>query len=139
SAVSPGLTANGDVSAICERLDCLPLALELAAARVNVLTPKAILERLDDRLGLLTRGGRDMPSRHQTLRSTIEWSHELLDEREQALFARLAVFSGGCTLAAAEAVCDGGLDELASLIDKSLLRRAGDVHGEPRYAMLETI
>jgi predicted ATPase/DNA-binding SARP family transcriptional activator len=139
TAIRPGLVADGDVSAICERLDRLPLALELAAARVNALPPKAILERLDDRLGLLTRGGRDKPLRHQTLRQTIGWSYELMDEPEQRLFARLGVFSGGCTLGAAETVCDGDLDGLASLIDKSLVRLSGDGDHEPRYTMLETI
>ncbi len=122
------------VAAICARLDGLPLAIELAAARVNVLPLEKLLERLEQRLPLLTAGARDAPERQRTLRATIAWSHDLLDEREQQLFARLAVFAGGCTLEAAEAVCDADIDGLGSLLDKNLLRRE-----ESRYAMLETI
>ena len=121
------------VAEICRRLDGLPLALELAAARLRLLTPDALLERLDHALDLLTSGSRDTPSRQQTLRATIEWSHSLLDEREQRVFRRLAVFAGGCTVADAEAVCDVGLDELESLVDKALLKANG------RLLMLETI
>jgi predicted ATPase/DNA-binding SARP family transcriptional activator len=139
SAVRPDLHANGEVIAICHRLDRLPLALELAAARVNVLSLRGILEKLDDRLGVLTRGARDLPQRHQTLRQTIEWSYDLLDESEQRAFGRLGVFAGGWTLEAAEAVCELDLDGLASLIDKSLLRRSDPANAEPRYTMLETI
>ena len=121
------------VDELCRRLDNMPLALELAAARTKVLSPEQILERLSQRLDLFT-GGRDSDPRQQTLRATIEWSYELLSEDERALFARLAVFPGGCTLEAAESVCDAGLDVLQSLIEKSLLRRT-----EERYWMLETI
>jgi predicted ATPase/class 3 adenylate cyclase/Tfp pilus assembly protein PilF len=149
-AVKPDFTlteANAaDVAAICRRLDGLPLAIELAAARVRVLPPGQLLTRLDKRLKVLTGGNRDLPARQQTLRAAIEWSHDLLDPDEQALFARLAVFSGGCTLEAAEAVCGGSgdlaldvLDGLDSLTQKSLLRPEDVADGEPRFTMLETI
>jgi predicted ATPase/class 3 adenylate cyclase len=121
------------VEAVCRRLDGLPLALELAAARLRVLTPEALLERLDHALDLLTSGARDTPGRQQTLRATIEWSHSLLDEPEQRLFRRLAVFAGGCTVEDAEAVCDASLDELESLVEKALVKADG------RLLMLETI
>jgi predicted ATPase len=121
------------IAEICRRLDDLPLAVELAAARTRVLTPRQILDRLGGRLDLL-KGGRDLDARQQTLRATIEWSYDLLDEAEKLLFARLAVFRGGCTLEATEAVCDADIDVLQSLVDKSLLRRTQD-----RYWMLETI
>jgi len=121
------------IAALCRRLDDMPLAVELAAARTRVLTPARILDRLGQRLDLL-KGGRDADPRQQTLRATIEWSHDLLTEDEQQLFARLAVFAGGCTLDAAEAVCDADLDVLQSLVEKSLLRHTGD-----RFWMLETI
>src|SRR5581483_7653815 len=114
-------------SELCRRLDNLPLALELAAARTAVLSPAQILERLSQRLDLL-KGGRDADPRQQTLRATIAWSYDLLSGPEQLLFARLAVFAGGCTLGAAEALCDAGLDELQSLVEKSLVR-----HGEERF------
>jgi predicted ATPase len=122
-----------DVAALCARLDNLPLAIELAAARGRVLPPVEVLERLSDRLDLL-RGGRDADPRQRTLRATIEWSHELLSPEEQQLFARLAVFRGGCTLDAAETVCEANLDMLLSLVEKSLVRFANG-----RYWMLETI
>ena len=127
------LPADETILTLCRRLDDLPLAVELAAARTSVLTPVQITARLAKRLDLL-RGGRDADARQATLRATIEWSHELLNSTEQALFARLSVFRGGFTLEAAEAVCDADLDVLASLVDKSLLRKA-----DPRFAMLETI
>jgi len=122
-----------EIAELCRRLDDLPLAVELAAARTSVLSPEQILERLSQRLDLL-KGGRDAESRQQTLRATIEWSHDLLSAEEQRLFARLAVFAGGCTLEAAETVCDADLDVLQSLVDKSLLR-----HSAERFWMLETI
>jgi len=121
------------VHALCRALDNLPLALELAAARASVLSPRQILERLAGRLDVL-KGSRDADPRQQTLRATIEWSYELLPEEEQRLFARLAVFAGGCTLEAAEVVADADLDTLQSLVDKSLVRHTGE-----RFWMLETI
>jgi predicted ATPase len=133
-AVQPDLQAEEAVSEICRRLDDLPLALELAAARVKALSTAQILERLEQRLPLLTGGARDLPERQRTLRATIEWSYELLTPEEQRLFARLAVFPGGCTLEAAEQVAEADLDTLQSLVAKSLLR-----HSEKRYWMLETI
>jgi predicted ATPase/DNA-binding CsgD family transcriptional regulator len=134
------------IAAICQRLDGLPLAIELAAARVKLLPPQALLTRLDQTLKLLTGGARDAPARQQTMRATIEWSYNLLDAGEQRLFAQLGVFVGGCTLEAAEAVCnaDGALpidalDGLAALVDKSLLKQEEGKGGEPRFTMLETI
>jgi predicted ATPase/class 3 adenylate cyclase len=124
-----------DVARICERLDDLPLAIELAAARVTVLTPEGILERLEHRLPLLASGHRDVPQRQRTLRATIEWSHELLTETEQRLFRRLAVFRGGCTLPAAEVIAGADLDTLQSLVEKSLVR----LRDGGRFWMLETI
>jgi predicted ATPase/class 3 adenylate cyclase len=133
-AVRPDFRVDDTVSEICRRLDDLPLALELAAARVKALSSAQILERLEQRLPLLTGGARDLPERQRTLRATIGWSYELLQPEEQRLFARLAVFSGGCTLEAAEEVTEADLDTLQSLVDKSLLR-----HTDERYWMLETI
>jgi predicted ATPase len=134
------------VAEICARLDGLPLAIELAAARIKVLTPSAMLERLGSRMKLLRGGSRDLPERQRTLRGTIEWSHALLEEGEQVLFARLAVFSGGRTLEAIEAICDAqgdlpvdALDGVSSLLDKSLLRQEEGPEGELRFVMLETI
>jgi predicted ATPase/class 3 adenylate cyclase len=127
------LSPGEEIAELCARLDSLPLAVELAAARSKALTPEQILERLSQRLDLL-KGGRDADPRHQTLRATIEWSHDLLMIAEQYLFARLSVFAGGCTLEAAEEVCDADLDTLHSLVEKSLLRFT-----DGRYWMLETI
>jgi predicted ATPase len=128
-----GTEPEESVHQLCRALDNLPLALELAAARANVLSPAQLLERLSDRLDQL-KGGRDADPRQQTLRSAIDWSHELLDADEQRLFARLAVFSGGCMLDAAQQVADADLDTLQSLVHKSLLR-----HTDERFWMLETI
>ena len=133
-AVKPDFGGDDAVGEICRRLDDLPLALELAAARVKALSPAQILERLEQRLPLLTGGARDAPERQRTLRATIEWSYDLLTDEEKSLFARLAVFRGGCTLEAAEEVVGASLDVLQSLVDKSLLR-----HAEERFWMLETI
>jgi predicted ATPase len=133
-AVAPDFEPDDAVSEICRRLDDLPLALELAAARVKALSPAQMLDRLGQRLPLLTGGARDLPERQRTLRATIEWSYDLLDEREKVVFARLGVFAGGCTLEAAEVVASADVDTLQSLIDKSLIRHARD-----RYWMLETI
>jgi class 3 adenylate cyclase len=110
-AVKPDFSPNGSIADLCARLDNLPLALELAAARVRILSPEQLLERLSQRLDVL-RAGRGVEARQQTLRATIEWSHELLDDEERRLFARLAVFRGGCTLEAAEAICEADLDVL---------------------------
>lgn len=128
-----GLDPNEKTGELCRRLDNLPLAVELAAARTAVLTPQQILDRLAQRLDLL-KGGRDAEARQQTLRATIEWSHDLLADDEKQLFARLSVFAGGCTLDAAEAIVDANVDGLQSLVDKNLVRRTGE-----RFWMLETI
>jgi predicted ATPase/class 3 adenylate cyclase len=132
------------VAEICVRLDGLPLAIELAAARIRIFTPQAMLARLDRRLGLAAGGGRDLPERQQTLRGAIAWSHDMLDEADRALFAGLSVFVGGASLEAIERVCgeemDGdSLDALTSLVEKSLVRQSEGVEGEPRFRMLETI
>lgn len=134
----------GQVVEICRCLDGLPLAIELAAARIKVLSPRDLLLRLERRLDLLTGGPRDLPRHQQTLRGTIEWSYGLLNEAEQRLFVRLGVFGGGCTLQAAEAVCGedhqpGVLDLLASLVDQSMVRQMTSAAGESRFAMLETL
>ena len=133
------------VAAICHRLDGLPLAIELAAARIKVLPPVALLSRLDQRLPLLTGGGRDLPARQQTMREAIAWSYAILTPEQQTFFRRLAVFSGGFTLEAAEAVASGAdiandvLDAVASLVEQSLLREEDGPGGQPRYLMLETV
>ena len=133
------------VADICIRLDGLPLAIELAAARIKLLPPQAMLSRLEHRLKLLVGGARDLPARQQTMRDTIAWSYDLLDEEGKKLFRRLAVFVGGLTLEGAEAVCNLGaepdidiLESLASLVDKSLLVQNEQAEGEPRFMMLET-
>jgi len=126
------------IARLCSRLDRLPLAIELAAARTKILTPEQLLDRLGRRLDLLG-GTRDAEERHATLRATIAWSHDLLDEPERELFRRLSAFASGCTLESAEAVCDAELDVLASLVDKSLVRRRTGDLGEERFWMLETI
>jgi predicted ATPase/class 3 adenylate cyclase len=167
-SVKPDFAINNEnapaVAEICYRLDGLPLAIELAAARVKMLSPAMLLARLDSRLKLLTGGARDLPARQQTLRGTIDWSYGLLEEAEKMLFARLAVFVGGCTLEAAEAVCcdfgvsilDFGLegdpksvellplggeviDLLESLVNKSLVAQIEDEEADLRFTMLETI
>jgi predicted ATPase/DNA-binding CsgD family transcriptional regulator len=133
------------VSDICRRLDGLPLAIELAATRVKILSPSALLTRLEHRLPLLTGGGRDVPMRQQTMRDAIAWSHDLLTAEEQRFFRRLAVFVGGFTIEAAEAVAGGDdlasdvLDGVASLVEQSLLREEDGPGGDPRYLMLETV
>ena len=144
------------VAEICHCLDGLPLAIELAASRIKILTPKAILERLSSRMKLLTGGSRDLPERQQTIRSAIAWSHDLLEEEEKVLFRRMSVFVGGSTLETVEAVCDpernsqlNVLDGVASLVDKSLLRKEASPKEEvashkwkgdkPRFLMLETV
>jgi len=122
------------VAAICERLDRLPLAIELTAARVKTLTPAQILDRLERRLPVAATGPRDAPDRHRTLRATADWSYDLLTPEEQQLFARLSVFAGGWTLAAAEAVCAADLDTLGALVDRSLVKVGGE-----HYWMLQTL
>lgn len=150
TAARPSFTMTSEnapaVREICARLDGLPLAIELAAARTRVLSPSTILDRLQSRLQLLTGGALDLPERQQTLRKTIDWSHDLLNEPEQKLFRRLSVFVGGCTLEAAEAVCNTGRDldidlfeGMSSLVDKNLLQNVEQSGPEPRFAMLETI
>jgi predicted ATPase/DNA-binding winged helix-turn-helix (wHTH) protein len=134
------------VAEICARLDGLPLAIELAAARVKVLSPASLLTRLASRLRLLTGGARDLPERQQTLRAAMDWSYDLLNPAEQKLFRRLSVFVGGCNLEGVEAVCDtkGDLDldlleGMGSMVDKSLVLQAPPANGEVRFVMLETI
>jgi predicted ATPase/DNA-binding winged helix-turn-helix (wHTH) protein len=150
TSVRPNFAITADnetaIREICARLDGLPLAIELAAARTKVLSPSAILGRLQSRLQLLTGGARDLPERQQTLRKTIDWSHDLLNGSEQRLFRRFSVFSGGGTLEAAEAVCNTGLDlgvdpfeALSSLVDKNLVQRVDVADSEARFSMLETV
>lgn len=129
------LAPDAAVEAICRRLDGLPLAIELAAARMRLLTPETLLGRLDSALPLLTGGARDAPERQRTLEATIEWSHDLLDDLSKLLFARLSVFAGSFPIDLAEAVCEADVDTLASLVDASLLKPIG----EDRFLLLETI
>ena len=128
------------------RLDGLPLAIGLAAARIKLLPPQALLSRLSHRLDLLTGGARDLHSRQQTLRNTLQWSYDLLSVEEQQLFRQLSVFVGGCTLEAASTVYQAGatrpsdvLEKIASLVDKSLVQQTELGGEEPRFMMLETI
>jgi predicted ATPase/DNA-binding XRE family transcriptional regulator len=145
--VRPGFTltaANaGDIAAICARLDGLPLALELAAARLRALSPAALLALLSERLRLLTAGPEDAPARHQTLRAAIAWSHDQLTDGQQATFRRLAVAPGGCTLETAAALVGDDplttLDAIEALVDHGLLRRVDEPDGDVRFAMLETV
>lgn len=143
AAVRPGFRAEDDAEAvaeICRRLDGLPLAIELAAARLRVLSPRQIADRLDDRFRLLTSGSRTVLPRQQTLRAVVDWSWDLLDEDERAVLRRLSVFAGGCDLTAAEAVCGpAALDALGSLVDKSLVVAEPATEGEMRYRLLETV
>ncbi|MEU8693403.1 BTAD domain-containing putative transcriptional regulator [Streptomyces sp. NPDC048665] len=143
AAARPGFRTGDDPEAcaeICRRLDGLPLAIELAAARLRMLTPRQIAERLDDRFRLLTSGSRTVLPRQQTLRAVVDWSWDLLDADERAVLARLSVFAGGCDLAAAEAVCGPvALDALGSLVDKSLVVAAPSGDGGMRYRLLETV
>jgi predicted ATPase/class 3 adenylate cyclase len=134
-AVGREVVPDSTVEAICRRLDGLPLAVELAAARTKLLAPERLLERLDSVLPMLTGGARDAPERQRTLRATIEWSYDLLDEAGKELFAGLSVFAGSFPLEAAEEVCDADLDNLAALVDSSLLKPVGD----DRFVMLETM
>jgi predicted ATPase len=134
------------VAAVCARLDGLPLAIELAAARIKLLSPSAMLARLESRLNMLTGGARDLPTRQQTLRNTVDWSYGLLNGAEQTLFRRLSVFTSGCTLEGVEAVCDTKgdlgldvLDAMASMVDKSLVQQVEQVDKETRFFMLSTI
>jgi predicted ATPase/class 3 adenylate cyclase len=128
-----------DVEAICERLDRLPLAIELAAARIKFLPPRKLLSMLEQRLSVLSAGAHDRPERQRTLRATIEWSYGLLEDAERQVLARLGIFARGCTLAAAEAVADSDPDTLFSLLDKSLVRQEEGPEEEPRFSLLETI
>jgi predicted ATPase/class 3 adenylate cyclase len=148
TAVLPGFHVTNEnapaLAEICVRLDGLPLAIELAAARIRVLNPQAILARLEHRLGLLSSGARDLPARQQTLRGAIAWSYDLLDEAERTLFSCMSIFVGGAALEMVEGLCaarvDADLfDTLASLVDKSLVRQEETSGGVPRYHMLETI
>jgi predicted ATPase/class 3 adenylate cyclase len=135
SAAGRQVEDGAPVAQICQRLDNLPLAIELAAARSKLLDPDTLLRRLENRLGLLTGGRRDAPERQRTLRATIDWSYGLLEERGRELFTRLAVFPGNFSLEAAEAICDADLDTLQALVDLNLLKAVG----HDRFLMLETI
>lgn len=149
-AVKGGFTVSKEnaaaIAGICARLDGLPLAIELAASRTKLLSPAAMLTRLESSMNLLTGGARDLPVRQQTLRGTVDWSYSLLSPAEQSLFRRLSVFVGGCTLEAAEAVCDtradlgvNMLDGMASMVDKSLTQQLELAGAETRFQMLSTI
>jgi predicted ATPase/class 3 adenylate cyclase len=134
-AIRPDFDAPYDeIAELCARLDSLPLAIELAAARVKVLSLHELLGRLEQRLAVLAGGRRDLPERQRALRTTIQWSYDLCTDQERTLFRRLAVFAGGATLHGVEEVCDGDLDVIEALVDKSLVRREGE-----RFTMLETI
>lgn len=133
-AIDPGVSSEA-VDEICVRLDHLPLAIELAAARTSLLSPPALLGRLDESLQLLTAGARDMPERQRTMRATVDWSHDLLNATEQAVFRHFSLFAGGCQLEAAEEVCDTTVEVLGSLVEKSLIRRWAD----GRLGMLEVV
>lgn len=143
AAARPGFSTDDDPEAcaeICRRLDGLPLAIELAAARLRMLTPRQIADRLDDRFRLLTSGSRTVRPRQQTLRAVVDWSWDLLDADERDVLGRLSVFAGGCDLTAAEAVCGpAALEALGSLVDKSLVVAAPSGDGEMRYRLLETV
>jgi predicted ATPase/serine/threonine protein kinase len=148
TAIQPEFTLTNEnaraVAEVCIRLDGLPLAIELVAARLKLLSPADILTRLGDSLALLTGGAKDLPARQQTMRKTISWSYDMLGRSEKRLFRRLSVFVGGCTLSAVEAVCGDELgldvlDGLASLVDKSMLRQKEQLKTEKRFKMLETI
>ena len=142
-AANPGFDLSehnaAAVAELCARLEGLPLAIELAAARTKLLPPAALLARLSNRLALLTGGRRDAPQHQQTLRMTFDWSYDLLTREAQRLFAQLSVFSAGWTLEAAESVCAATLDELAALVDESLVRQRETQRGEPRFSMLEIV
>lgn len=145
-AIKPDFVLTKETAAaiveICKRLDGLPLAIELAAARVKVLSPQSMVAQMKHRLRFLTGGARDLPARQQTLRNAIAWSYELLNEREQEFFRRVSVFVGGCTLDAAQAVAGDenlALDHLGSLLDKSLLRKIEGSQTEPRFVLLEVL
>jgi len=148
-AVKPDFRITPDtapaVAEICYRLDGLPLAIELAAARIKLMAPRSMLARLENRLNFLTGGARELPARQQTLRNAIAWSYDLLNENEQTLFRQLSVFVGGCTLDAVEAIFDDHqaypslLDQFGSLLDKSLLREVEGLSDEPRFVMLELL
>jgi tetratricopeptide (TPR) repeat protein len=141
-ALDPGFEltpdVEDDVRETCRRVDLLPLAIELAAGRIRTLTPKALRERLTQRLRVLTGGPRDMPARQQTLRGTLDWSVALLEPHEQRSLARLSVFADGCTVDAAEAVCEADLDTLSVLVDQNLVHRVA-VRERARFVLLETI
>ncbi|MEV0910920.1 AfsR/SARP family transcriptional regulator [Streptomyces hokutonensis] len=143
AAARPGFAVEDDIEAcaeICRRLDGMPLAIELAAARLRMLTPRQIADRLDDRFRLLTSGSRTLLPRQQTLRAVVDWSWDLLDADERDVLSTLSVFAGGCDLAAAEAVCGPvAFETLGSLVDKSLVVAAPSGEGEMRYRLLETV